>query len=170
THPLTIAAHSYIHLRAHLDTTHAPLEIGENCIISEQTVVGISSSSSAREENSQEGNEDNNNNDDDGDEGVILEHHVVIEPKAVVEAGSRIGEGTVVDVGAKVGKGAVVGKYCKIGPLCSVAPDEVIPDHTILYGYNERRIDRSGMHEVRAKMVEQQVEVLKKADMASRKK
>ncbi|KAL8942270.1 MAG: hypothetical protein Q9211_001472, partial [Gyalolechia sp. 1 TL-2023] len=102
-------------------------------------------------------------------EGVVLETHVVIEPKAVVEA-SRIGAGTTVDVGAKVGKGAVVGKGCKIGPLCSVAPYEVIPENTVIYGYNERRVDRSGMESLRARAVEQHVEVLKRAEIAAKKK
>lgn len=97
THPLTIAAHTYIHLRSHLDTTHGPLEIGENCIISEKTLLGLSSP----HEDGKQHQEDN--------AGVVIENNVVMEPKAVVEA-SRIGEGTVVDVGAKVGKGAVVGK------------------------------------------------------------
>ncbi|KAI4178981.1 MAG: hypothetical protein L6R41_008107, partial [Letrouitia leprolyta] len=60
--------------------------------------------------------------------------------------------------------------HCKIGPLCTVAPYEVIPDHTVIYGYNQRRIDRSGMEDMRAKVVEQHVEVLKRAEIAARKK
>ncbi|KAL8777355.1 MAG: hypothetical protein Q9213_007896, partial [Squamulea squamosa] len=60
--------------------------------------------------------------------------------------------------------------YCKISPLCSVAPYENVPDHTVIYGNNERRIDRSGTDTLRAKMVEQHVEVLKKAEVAARKK
>lgn len=61
-------------------------------------------------------------------------------------------------------------QYCKIGPLCSVAPYDHIPDRTVIYGYNERRTDRSGMEEVRMKAVEQQVEVLRRAEFAARKK
>ncbi|KAL8750440.1 MAG: hypothetical protein Q9199_007062, partial [Rusavskia elegans] len=60
--------------------------------------------------------------------------------------------------------------YCKIGPLCSVDPYDDIPDHTVIYGYNERRTDRSGMEELRMKAVEQQVEVLRRAEFAARKK
>lgn len=63
-------------------------------------------------------------------------------------------------------------QYCKIGPLCTVAAYEIIPDYTVLYGYNERRIDRSsrGMEGFRRKAVEQQVEVLKRAEGAARRK
>ncbi|KAL8734659.1 MAG: hypothetical protein Q9166_001315 [cf. Caloplaca sp. 2 TL-2023] len=156
THPLTLADHTYIHLRAHLTTAHAPLTIGSNCIVAEKATVGLLT---PKDEGSH------------GDEQttVILEDFVVVESKAVVE-GSSIGEGTVVKVGAKVEKGAVVGKYCKIGPLCSIAPYEKIPDHTVIYGHNERRIDRSGTDALRAKTVEQHVEVLKKAELAARKK
>lgn len=49
-------------------------------------------------------------------------------------------------------------------------PYEVVPDHTVIYGYNERRIDRSGTDALRAQTVEQHVDVLKKAEMAARKK
>lgn len=101
THPLAIAAHTYIHLRSHLDTTHGPLTIGENCIISEKAFVGLSSAHDDEQQQQQQ------------DEGVTLENFVVIEPKAVAEA-ARIGEGTVVDVGAKVGKGSVIGKVCAL--------------------------------------------------------
>lgn len=45
-----------------------------------------------------------------------------------------------------------------------------MPDHTVIYGYNERRMDRSGTDALRAKTVEQHVEVLKKAELATRKR
>ena len=61
-------------------------------------------------------------------------------------------------------------QFCKINPLCTVAPDEIIPNHTVIYGHNERHVDRSGMEELRTKGVEQQVELLKRAEYAARKK
>lgn len=67
-------------------------------------------------------------------------------------------------------------QYCKINPLCTVAAYETIPDHTVIYGYNERRIDRGsssssgGMEAFRRKAVEQQVEVLRRAEGAARRK
>ncbi|KAL8928938.1 MAG: hypothetical protein Q9172_000690 [Xanthocarpia lactea] len=165
TYPLTIGNNTYIHLRAHLTTTHGPLTIGSHCIISEKASVGYQSHSHASNPNS-------NNEEEEKEEKVqamILSDHIVIEPKAQVEA-SQIGEGTVVETGARIGRGAVVGKYCTIGALCSVGPYEDVPDHTVIYGNDERRIDRSGTDALRAKRVEQHVEVLKKAELAARKK
>lgn len=104
THPLTVASHTYIHLRAILNTTHAPVTIGENCIICEKAVVGLT------DEENQEGNSPTK-----GGRGVALSNFVVIECKAIIE-GTSIGEGTVVEAGAKVGKGAVVGKVW-FGPI-----------------------------------------------------
>jgi dynactin-6 len=40
--------------------------------------------------------------------------------------------------------------------------DEVLPDHTIIYGTGMRRTDGSGVDELKVKMVQQQVKVLKK--------
>ncbi|KAL8695132.1 MAG: hypothetical protein Q9218_000300 [Villophora microphyllina] len=160
TYPLTIGENTYIQVRAHLNTTHAPITIGQGCVISEYTQIGIQQ-------------KDNPGNENGGDrvsellEGVVIEDHVVIEAKAVIE-GRRIGEGTIIECGVKIGRGAVVGKYCKISPLCSVAPIEVIPDYTVIYGFNERRIDRSGTEALRVRTAEAHVEVLKKAEMATR--
>ncbi|KAI4145042.1 MAG: hypothetical protein LQ341_002488, partial [Variospora aurantia] len=57
-----------------------------------------------------------------------------------------------------------------IGPLCTVEPYEAVPDHTVIYGYNERRIDRSWADQSRAKTVEQHIDMLRKVEMAARKK
>ncbi|KAI4146497.1 MAG: hypothetical protein L6R39_003443, partial [Caloplaca ligustica] len=122
-----------------------------NCIVCEKAVVGISSPSAPR--TTHEGG--NGDGEKEEGQGVAIENHVVIEPKAVIE-GSRIGEGTIVEVGAKVGVGAVVGK--------------VLPDHTVIFGYNDRRIDQSQTEDLRAKTVEQHVDVLMNAEMAARKK
>jgi dynactin-6 len=53
-------------------------------------------------------------------------------------------------------------QHCKIGPLCEVAEDEVIPDYTVIYGDGLRRIDKSGVEDLKLKMVVRQAEVLRK--------
>jgi len=93
--------------------------------------------------------------------GVVIENGVVIEVGVVVEA-SKIGEGTVIEANAKLGKGSVIGRHCKIGPMCEVATGEVIPDFTVIYGHGVRRIDSSGIEDLKMKMVAKQVEVLRK--------
>ncbi|KAL8871644.1 MAG: hypothetical protein Q9174_002566 [Haloplaca sp. 1 TL-2023] len=158
THPLIIGPETYIHLRAHLSTVHGPLIIGQGCVVGEYTNIGLQSAVSDEESNGEERIK--------GEEGIVIGDHVVVEAKAVVEG--SIGDGSVVECGARVGRGAVVGKYCKISPLCTVAPNEIIPDYTIIYGFNDRRIDRSGPEKLRAKTAEAQVEALKKAETAAR--
>ncbi|KAI4258698.1 MAG: hypothetical protein LQ352_001124 [Teloschistes flavicans] len=160
THPLTIGQNTYIQVRAHLSTDHGPVTIGSGCVIGEYSTVGLQQQDSEKD--------DETIDDDVGagpGEGVVIEDHVVIEAKAVIEGGTRIGEGTMVECGAKIGKGARVGK---IAPLCSVPPGEVVPDYTVIYGFNERRIDRSVPEAVRVRTAEALVEVLKKAEMAMR--
>jgi len=94
-------------------------------------------------------------------QGVVIENCVIIETGAIVEA-KLVGEGSLIEVNAKVGRGAVIGKHCKIGPMCEVAEDEVIPDYTVIYGDGLRRIDKSGVEDLKLKMVGRHVEVLKK--------
>ncbi|KAL8827840.1 MAG: hypothetical protein Q9191_002940, partial [Dirinaria sp. TL-2023a] len=52
--------------------------------------------------------------------------------------------------------------YCKIAPLCSVGNNEVLPDYTIVYGENQRRTGGAEEETLRAKMVEQHYQTLKK--------
>jgi len=92
---------------------------------------------------------------------VIIENGVVVEVGAVVEA-KRIGEGCVIEVNAKIGKGAVLGRHCKIGALCEIAPEEVVPEFTVVYGNGMRRVDTSGIEDLKLKMVGRHVEILKK--------
>jgi dynactin-6 len=53
-------------------------------------------------------------------------------------------------------------QYCRIGPLCEVAENEDLPDHTVLYGYDERRIDASGVDDARATVTSLQVDALRR--------
>ena len=43
-----------------------------------------------------------------------------------------------------------------------MAENETIPDYTIIYGDGSRRIDKSEIDELKIRMVERQVEVLRK--------
>ncbi|KAI4240106.1 MAG: hypothetical protein L6R40_005345 [Gallowayella cf. fulva] len=165
THPLTLGPSTYIHPRAHLSTLHAPLRLGTHVIVCEKAFVGLLDPRTTTDD---EGGEGGRGGVMEG--GVIVEDAVIIEAGAVVEA-ARIGEGTVVEAGARLGVGVVVGKDCKINALCSVAPYDTVPDHTVIYGYdNARRVDRSGRDALRRTMVAEHVEVLRKAEVAARKK
>ncbi|PQE33554.1 transferase hexapeptide domain-containing protein [Rutstroemia sp. NJR-2017a WRK4] len=144
TNLITIHSHTVLHPRAKLNSSFAPITIGSQCIISERSSVGMLHFPSPEQA-----------------AGVTMENYVVVEVGAVVEA-SRIGEGTIIEVNARVGRGAVLGKHCKIGPLCEVADDEVIPDYTVIYGDGLRRIDKSGVEDLKLKMVGRQADVLRK--------
>jgi dynactin-6 len=46
--------------------------------------------------------------------------------------------------------------------LCEVAEGEVLPDFTVIYGNGMRGLDRSGVEDLKLKMVARQAEVLRK--------
>jgi dynactin 6 len=92
THLIALGSNTVVHPRARLNSAHAPITVGSNCIICERSSIGFQSDGAAN-----------------GRQGVVIENSVVIEVGAVVEA-SIVGEGTVIEVQAKVGKGAVLGK------------------------------------------------------------
>lgn len=94
THPITIHENTVVHPRVTLFSVHAPLTIGNTCIISDRAQIGLQAISA-----------------DQSAEGVVLEDAVIVEVNAVVEAKS-IGMGSVIETGAVVGKGAVIGKVC----------------------------------------------------------
>lgn len=137
THLITILDNTIVHPRTRLISLQGPITIGSTCIISERSAIHPIG------------------------EGIDIGNGVIIEVGATVEA-RRIGEGCVIEVNAKVGKGAVLGKHCKIGPMCSVADNEVLPDYTVIYGHGLRRQDKSGVEDLKMKMVARQVEVLRK--------
>ncbi|KAI9678803.1 MAG: hypothetical protein M1817_005862 [Caeruleum heppii] len=151
THRVTIGQHSVLHPRAKIISTHAPVTIGESCEIGEKSSVGVET----------DGGEDTDEGVLGEGQGTLLEDYVTVEPGAVVEA-ARVGEGTVIEVNARVGRGAIVGKHCKITPLCEVPPGDHVPDYTVIYGMNERRIDRSQTQEMRILLAKQHVALAKK--------
>ncbi|KAG9239049.1 trimeric LpxA-like protein [Amylocarpus encephaloides] len=141
TYLITLGSNTVVHPRTKLNSTYAPITIGNNCIISERSIIGLQSPGS--------------------DQGMTIENGVVVEVGAIVEAKS-IGEGSIIEVNAKIGKHAVLGKHCKIGPMCEVGEHEIVPDFTVLFGNGMRRIDRSGVEDLKLKMVARQVEILRK--------
>ncbi|RFU28863.1 hypothetical protein B7463_g7499, partial [Scytalidium lignicola] len=144
THLITLGSKSVVHPRGRLNSTYAPITVGSNCILSERSSIGLQSPPTV-----------------DQEQGVVIGDFVVVESGAVVEA-KKIGDGSLIEINAKVGKGAVLGKHCKIGPLCEVAEGEVLPDYTVVYGNGMRRIDNSGVEDLKLKMVSQHAGVMKK--------
>ena len=45
--------------------------------------------------------------------------------------------------------------------MTEVMEQEVLPDHTVMYGYNERRMDASGSEVPRRKVLDKHIEALK---------
>lgn len=58
--------------------------------------------------------------------------------------------------------GLTPAQHCKIGPFCKIAENEVVPDYTVVYGDGARREDRGEIDELKIRMVERQVDVLRK--------
>ncbi|KAI0999379.1 hypothetical protein K3495_g8817 [Podosphaera aphanis] len=141
---VTIGSNVVIHPRSKLNSQYMPITIGDNCIISERSHIGVQSEEAAGESS-----------------GVVINNGVVIEPGAVIEA-NEIGDGCIIEANSKIGVGAVLGKHCKVGPSCEVSKGEIVPDFTVIYGTGERRKDTSGTEKLQLDMVMKQVDVLKK--------
>lgn len=122
THPISLGAKSIVQIRAHLSSTYGPLTIGEACIISERTSIGLLSRPTR---------------DLDGSlvpfTGTTLGPAVLIESGAVVEATS-IGAYTIIESGAKVGSQVRVGVGCKICAGVELGPGVVVEDGMIVWG------------------------------------
>ncbi|KAI4179033.1 MAG: hypothetical protein LQ348_005477 [Seirophora lacunosa] len=123
-------------------------------MVSEKAVVGSVSSTAEPPSQGDEETKKQKLKEREEEEVIMLGNHVVLESKSIVEAGAKVGAGTVVE----------------IGPLCTVEPYQMVPDHTVIYGRNQRRIDRSGADASRAKTVELHIEALRRMEMAARKK
>lgn len=121
--PNTVAidANTILHPHAKIKAEHGNVSIGKGCIIGEKSIIGTSSSQG-------------------GD--VFISDGVSVEPGAVVE-GKKVGEYSTIGPQARIGAGAVVGRWCKIGALSEVGEGEVLDDFTVVFGYGERRVDRT---------------------------
>ena len=61
------------------------------------------------------------------------------------------------------------GQHCKIAPLCNVPTFSTLPDYTVVYGNNERRLEQPGLEPLKAEGREKQIEVLKALAAAAAK-
>ncbi|KAF2136990.1 uncharacterized protein K452DRAFT_302286 [Aplosporella prunicola CBS 121167] len=122
-HAITISAGAVLHPHCKVTSVHGPVVIGEGCIIYEKAVVGIEGDGEA-----------------ESGRGVVLDRNVVVESGAVVEA-ALVGEGAVVGVEGRVGVGSAVGRWCQITPRCALPPGSDLPDFSVLYGNNQRRLN-----------------------------
>ena len=147
THKITIAPLAILQPRARLVSTYEPIYIGEGCIIGEKATVGILSKPTPTSPS------DNT--------GVTLSQNVNISLGATVEA-RFIGEGSTIEAGATVGRDTVIGKYCKVVPLGVLPPGTVLPDYTVVYGYNQQRREKPGMEALKKRTHEKRGEVLRK--------
>jgi dynactin-6 len=158
THLVTIGANTVIHPRCKIVSLHAPVTIGENCILSERAVIGLPERQGDQEDS--EGEEDEVQR-----MGVVIEDFVTIEPGVVVEA-RRVRRGAVVQVLSRLGRRSELGQYCMLGPGTIVAAGERVPERMTTYGRDgkERRIDRAPdtVIEIREKGQKAHVDALRK--------
>ncbi|KAF2104351.1 transferase hexapeptide domain protein [Rhizodiscina lignyota] len=130
-HTISVAAGTVIHPHARIISTYSAVDIGPGCIVSEKAVIGLS---------------DLSQDDPEGDlelpEIIKIGQNVNIESGTIVEA-AEIGENTLIDVDVKLGAGSVIGKNCTISACSVVPPGETVPDYTVIYGNNQRRLNKS---------------------------
>ncbi|KAK6541268.1 hypothetical protein TWF694_008631 [Orbilia ellipsospora] len=137
-YPITIGANSIIHPRCKLNSSDGPIIIGANCIISEKTHLIAPDI-----------------------DGLVLGDFVLIEVNCSIQA-ARIGEGSSAEVGVRLGKASRIGNNCTLSPLTTVSDRDFIPDLTVIYGENQRRIDSSGTGIARCEIILAHIECLKK--------
>ena len=135
-----------------MTAAYGPINISENCLISERASIGVLSPPAPTQA-------------EDKPTGVSLGPGVVIESGAVVEAAS-IGAYTIIEAGAKVGKGTVVGEHCKVCALVELGEGAVVGDGVVVYGsgWGEWRSEqgRQELEGMRRKAVTEQIEVLRR--------
>ena len=152
TQPISFGPNVIIQIRARISSAYGPINISENCIISERASIGLLSPPAPTES-------------EDDPAGMSLAPGVVIESGATVEAAS-IGAYTIIEAGAKVGKGAVIGDHCKVCAMVQVAEGAVVGNGIVVYGSGwgewrseHERQEREGM---RRAAVSEQYEVLRR--------
>jgi dynactin-6 len=87
---ISLGSNTVVHPRAKLNSTYGPITVGNNCIISERSMIGLQGRGA------------------DG-EGVMIENGVVIEVGVTVEA-KVVGEGSIIEVNAKIGRRSAIGR------------------------------------------------------------
>ncbi|KAG9193920.1 hypothetical protein G6011_03955 [Alternaria panax] len=146
THPVTIGPNTVLHPHSKLSSAVAPVVLGEGCVVFERAKVGVGMGDDL------EGKRGGGMAASQGrahmrvesmrSEGTVLGRNVVVDSGAVVEA-AEVGEGSVIEVGAVVGRGSMIGKYCTISASSILPPYTRLPDYTVVFGGNQRRIDKT---------------------------
>lgn len=186
TQPVSLAANAVVHPYARLDSSVAPISIGESAVVWEKAVVGVLA------EDGETGLVDGAEGQED--KGVVIGRYVTIGSGAVVAAAS-VGDGSVIDTGARVGRECVLGEVralslvpCRctgtsvadtLQQYCRVAPNVVLPANTHLPAYTvvtaagmgqgsiQTRTDVSSRDNERVRMLKQkghdkQIEMMRK--------
>ncbi|KAH0293124.1 trimeric LpxA-like protein [Aureobasidium namibiae CBS 147.97] len=122
THPVSIGENVVLHPFAKIVSNTGAVRIGKNCVVEDRATVGLSDSPGAFAGTT-----------------VELEESVSVESGSIVQA-EKIGTGSTVEANSTLGPGVIVGKFCKITASSSIQ-SENLPDFTIVYGGNARRID-----------------------------
>ena len=135
-----------------MTSTYGPINVSENCIISERASIGLLSPPVSTQA-------------EDDSAGVSLAPGVVVESGATVEAAS-IGVYTVIEAGAKVGRGAVIGEHCKVCAGVQLGEGAVVGNGMVVYGsgWGEWRSEqgRQDLEGMRRAAVSEQYEVLRR--------
>ncbi|KAK0514093.1 hypothetical protein JMJ35_003815 [Cladonia borealis] len=152
TQPISLGPNVIIQLRARMTSAYGPINISENCLISERASIGLLSPPAPTQAEGEP-------------TGVNLAPGVVIESGATVEA-TCIGAYTIIEAGAKVGKGAAIGEHCKVCAMVQLGEGAVVGDGMVVYGsgWGERRSEqgRQELEGMRRKAVTEQIEVLRR--------
>ena len=152
TQPISFGPNVIIQIRARISSAYSPINISENCIISERASIGLLSPPAPTES-------------EDDPAGMSLAPGVVIGSGATVE-GASIGAYTIIEAGAKVGKGAVIGEHCKICAMVQVGEGAVVGNGIVVYGsgWGEWRSEhgRQETEGMRRAAVSEQYEVLRR--------
>lgn len=152
TQPISLGPNVIIQIRARMTSAYGPINISENCLISERASIGLLNPPAPTQA-------------EDDPAGVSLAPGVVIESGATVEAAS-IGAYTIIEAGAKVGRGALIGEHCKVCAMVELGEGAVVGNGMVVYGsgWGEWRSEqgRQELEGMRKAAVSEQIEVLRR--------
>ncbi|KAI4734829.1 trimeric LpxA-like protein [Aureobasidium sp. EXF-12298] len=148
THPVSIGENVVLHPFAKIVSNTGAVRIGKNCVVGDRATVGLGDSPGTFAGTT-----------------VELEESVSIESGSIVQA-EKVGTGSTVEANSTLGPGVIVGKFCKITASSSIQLEH-LPDFTIVYGGNARRIDttaktRSDVRDLKLKGQAMHIETLKR--------
>ncbi|KAI5236999.1 hypothetical protein E4T43_08217 [Aureobasidium subglaciale] len=153
THPVSIGENVVLHPFAKITSNTGAVRIGKNCVVGDRATVGLSDSPGSYAGTT-----------------VELEDGVSVESGSTVQA-EKVGAGSTIEANSTLGPGVVIGQV-SITPMLPIMPSsriqsETLPDFTIVYGENARRIDtttktRSDVRDLKVKGQLMHIETLKR--------